>query len=291
MSSCTSMRLGQVQISPWFRANITAPSTALSKKASSCWATLGMKIMGDLPPSSMVTGMMVLAAACITLWPVTVDPVNAILAIRSDVDSAAPASAPKPVTMLSTPGGSRSPTSSISTMMEVGVCSAGFKTMQLPAARAGATFQAAMRRGKFQGMICPTTPRGSLMTMLTVSSSCSAMLPSSARMAAAKYLKWSTTKGRSAAIVSLTALPLSMVSTIARCCRLASILSAIFSRMFERVVADVLPQAGAAACAASSAASTSACPERAALVKATPSMGDLLSKYSPPMGGTNLPPM
>lgn len=43
-------------------------------------------------------------------------------------------------------------------MMEVGVCSAGFSTTVLPAASAGASFQAAMRMGKFQGMICPITP-------------------------------------------------------------------------------------------------------------------------------------
>ena len=39
-----------------------------------------------------------------------------------------------------------------------GVVSAGFKTQVLPAASAGASFHAAMRRGKFQGMICPQTP-------------------------------------------------------------------------------------------------------------------------------------
>ena len=43
-------------------------------------------------------------------------------------------------------------------MMHSGVCSAGFSTTQLPAASAGANFQTAIRIGKFQGMICPTTP-------------------------------------------------------------------------------------------------------------------------------------
>jgi len=33
-------------------------------------------------------------------------------------------------------------------------------TMVQPAARAGATFHANMRRGKFHGMIWPTTPTG-----------------------------------------------------------------------------------------------------------------------------------
>ncbi len=72
-----------------------------------------------------------------------------------------PASSPKPLTMLSTPGGSRSPISSASTRIEAGVCSAGFSTTQLPAASAGASFQTAIRIGKFHGMIWPTTPSGS----------------------------------------------------------------------------------------------------------------------------------
>ena len=36
-----------------------------------------------------------------------------------------------------------------------------FRTTVLPAASAGAIFQAAMRSGKFQGMICAHTPTGS----------------------------------------------------------------------------------------------------------------------------------
>jgi hypothetical protein len=70
--------------------------------------------------------------------------------------------------------------------------------------------------------------------MLTVCSSCSEIVPSSARIAPAKYLKWSMINGRSAARVSLTALPFSMVSTMARYSRLASILSAIFKRILLR---------------------------------------------------------
>ncbi len=65
--------------------------------------------------------------------------------------------------MLSTPGGSRSAISSIKMSRLMGVDSAGFNTMQLPAPKAGGIFQAAMRMGKFHGMICPTTPSGSWM--------------------------------------------------------------------------------------------------------------------------------
>ena len=42
-----------------------------------------------------------------------------------------------------------------------GVCSASFSTMVQPHASAGASFHAAISRGKFQGIICATTPMGS----------------------------------------------------------------------------------------------------------------------------------
>ncbi len=95
--------------------------------------------------------------------PTGVEPVKAILAMRLLVARASPASLPKPWTTLSTPGGSRSPMTSSSTQMPSGVCSAGLSTTQLPAASAGASFQAAISSGKFHGMICPTTPKGSWM--------------------------------------------------------------------------------------------------------------------------------
>ena len=93
--------------------------------------------------------------------PVVVSPVKATLATRLDCASGLPASTPKPCTTLTTPGGRMSASMSISTAMPIGVCSAGFNTTQLPAARAGASFQIAISKGKFQGMICATTPNGS----------------------------------------------------------------------------------------------------------------------------------
>ncbi len=93
--------------------------------------------------------------------PVVVSPVKATLAMRLFWASGLPASTPKPLTTLRTPGGRMSPIRSISTMMPIGVCSAGFSTTQFPAARAGASFHDAIRIGKFHGMIWPTTPSGS----------------------------------------------------------------------------------------------------------------------------------
>jgi hypothetical protein len=118
-------------------------------------------MFGLLPPSSSVTGMMFSVAYCMISRPVSVDPVNATLAIRGLVASAWPASPPRPLTTFSTPSGSRSPTISISFRIDTGVSVAGLSTTALPAASAGASFQAAMSSGKFHGMIWPTTPNGS----------------------------------------------------------------------------------------------------------------------------------
>ena len=67
------------------------------------------KMLGLLPPSSSVTGMRFWLAYCMISRPVVVSPVKAILAIRLLDASGLPASTPKPLTMLTTPGGSRSP--------------------------------------------------------------------------------------------------------------------------------------------------------------------------------------
>ena len=123
--------------------------------------TSSKKTLGDLPPSSRVTGMMFSEAYCMISRPVVVSPVNAILRMRGDCASGLPASRPKPLTTLTTPAGSRSAISSMNTMIEAGVCSAGLITTALPAASAGASFHTPISSGKFHGMIWPTTPSGS----------------------------------------------------------------------------------------------------------------------------------
>lgn len=65
------------------------------------------------------------------------------------------------VMMLKTPGG-KMPSARRANSSRVRPASfEGFSTVQSPAARTGASFQAPIRKGKFQGMIWPTTPRGS----------------------------------------------------------------------------------------------------------------------------------
>ncbi len=143
-------------------------------------------MFGDLPPSSVVDGMRFWAAYCMISRPVTVSPVNAILAIRGFVASALPISAPGPVTTLMTPAGRALSMTSMSLRIDHGVGDAGLITTQLPAASAGASFHAAMSSGKLNGMIWPTTPSGSRKWYATVSLSISVVVPSSARAAAAK---------------------------------------------------------------------------------------------------------
>ena len=81
--------------------------------------------------------------------------------------------------MLITPGGTMSWISSASLRIDHGVGLAGFSTVQFPAARAGAIFQAAIRSGKLNGMICPTTPSGSWKWYAIVFLSISEIVPSS----------------------------------------------------------------------------------------------------------------
>ena len=132
-----------------------APGMATDRSAS------GNTIAGDLPPSSRLTFLRLPAAAWTMSLPTSVDPVNATLSTSGCAAIAAPAM-PSPVMRLNTPGGK--PASVISSPSRIalsGVCSAGFMMIVQPAASAGAIFHTAIISGKFQGMICPTTPTGS----------------------------------------------------------------------------------------------------------------------------------
>src|SRR5208283_596514 len=134
----------------------SAPSTAASQSASA------KNTLGDFPPSSSVTRFKVSAALFTIILPTAALTVNAILSTLGWATSAEPAISPTPFTMLTTPGGKPASSNQLANSSAVsGVCSAGFNTQVQPAAIAGASFQAAISRGKFQGMICPATPTGS----------------------------------------------------------------------------------------------------------------------------------
>ena len=85
------------------------------------------------------------AQAAATLLPVSTDPVKATPAMRSSLTIAEPTS-PAPTTMFTTPGG-RCSKHPASMSVDSGVSSDGFATTVLPAAIAGASFQASSSSG------------------------------------------------------------------------------------------------------------------------------------------------
>ena len=111
MSDWIRLRDGHVHTSPWLRANMVKPSSALSWKSSLAAITSEKKMLGLLPPSSRVTGMRFCDAYCMIKRPVVVSPVKAIFLMRALDANGLPASTPNPLTMLTTPGGITSPMS------------------------------------------------------------------------------------------------------------------------------------------------------------------------------------
>jgi hypothetical protein len=92
--------------------------------------------------------------------PTCVEPVKATLSTSACRTSAAPVR-PSPVTILTTPGGTSAWRSTSQKSSAVsGVVCAGLSTTVLPAASAGAIFQASMSSGKFHGITWAATPSG-----------------------------------------------------------------------------------------------------------------------------------
>src|SRR5690348_17631776 len=105
-------------------------------------------MFGDFPPSSSVTRFTVSAACLTMILPTAALPVKAILLTSGCGTSGAPQVSPKPVMMLTTPGGRPTSASQFAISSAViGVCSAGLSTQVQPAASAGASFQAAINSG------------------------------------------------------------------------------------------------------------------------------------------------
>ena len=165
----------------------------------------------------------------------------------------------------------------------------GFNTTVHPAARAGASFHAAIRNGKFQGIICPTTPIGSLNIRFNVFSSSIFEVPSSLLIAPAKYLKWSAPNGISANEVSLIGFPLSILSTAAKKSLFLSIISAIFNNTSWRSIGDVFFQLSNAFSAAFTAASTSSAVASDIAANSSPVEGLYAFNVPPSEEGTHFP--
>ncbi len=140
------------------------PSATTAGSASS------RMMAGSLPPSSRVTRFRSGAAAAATFFPVAMDPVKLIFRGTGWLVIQAPRSSP-PLTTFRTPGGRTDRRSSPVLRVDSGVNGDGFRTMVLPASRAGAIFQKARFTGKFHGVMAATTPRGRWTTSTKASSS------------------------------------------------------------------------------------------------------------------------
>src|ERR1041385_5305708 len=150
------MRLVAVQRCPVVpNAPHNPPSIAKSRLASSS------TIIGFLPPSSSEQCLKLLAAVVPMIFPTAEEPVNEIARTSGCSSIGAPASAPKPVTMLITPFGNPASTSARTKLnVERGVSWAGLITQVLPHTIAGNNFHEGIAMGKFHGAIMPQTPIG-----------------------------------------------------------------------------------------------------------------------------------
>lgn len=104
--------------------------------------------VGALAPGSRVTGMILCAAARPMPRPTSVGPVKASLS-TSEVVRYSPERSPEPLMTSSTPAGRRpaSSMSRVSSSTDSEAALEGLKTTVLPATSAGASSQAAMRKG------------------------------------------------------------------------------------------------------------------------------------------------
>ena len=148
-------RLPATQAWPALKRMLRAMQSAASVRSASAKTSCGL-----LPPSSSVIGFMpVRAMLAMIAWPAPVEPVKLTLAMPGWPVSAVPVVGPSPRTTLTMPAGMPARTASSATRREEkGVISEGFSTTALPAASAGPSFQPAIDRGKFQGVIAATTP-------------------------------------------------------------------------------------------------------------------------------------
>ena len=100
-----------------------------------------------------------LEVEAIIFFPTSVDPVKAIFLTKGWFVICCPVD-PSPVTILMTPLGNFAFIHNSAKYIAVKeVYSAGLRTTVFPQAMAGAIFQASINKGKFQGIICPTTPK------------------------------------------------------------------------------------------------------------------------------------
>src|SRR5919108_3111415 len=214
-SSCTSRwtssRSAAVQLWPALRKQASSvAATAASRSASSSTTS------GPLPPISRSTSLP--AARSATRCPVAIDPMNPTADVPGFAATSSPTTGPGPVTMLNTPGGRPASTMhSASFTAHTDVVGAGTHTTAFPAARAGATISAGIVYGQFQGVITPTTPRGTRYTRTRFPASTEGGIRPSSRVASAAAMsKYTASSSTSSWASARSGLPWSSVRVRAR---------------------------------------------------------------------------
>ena len=254
-----------------------------------------MTICGLLPPISSVIRFRLLSAEYFRKYrPTSVDPVNETTSTSGCRPSARPAVSPKPGTTFSTPSGIPASAASSATRSALsGDSSAGLTITELPAARAGPSFQPSMAAGKFHGSTAPTTPAGSRTISPRLSSPVGEILPNSLSRLSAYQRSVFTTSGRSRSSQSAIGFPASSASSRAIWAALASTRSAKRSSTRLRSAgASLLHRPlSKAARAATTARSMSSAPHSATAARAWPVAGFSVSKVCPDTESVNEPLM
>ena len=187
------------------------------------------------------------------------EPVNDTAFTGSAFTIASPTSPPEPQIRLTTPlGMPASWQASASLQAHSGAAVAGFTRTVFPATKAGASFHAGMALGKFQGLICATTPSGRRTAyMNTRSRSEGTWIPGMREPSPPKYRKILIERIVSP-LASGSVLPSSRVISCASVSRLRSRMSATLYRYAPRAGPVNAAHAGNASWAASAATLTSA---------------------------------
>ena len=112
-----------------------------------------------MPPSSSTAGLSWEAAAWATILPERVEPVNTIM---SDSETARAPTSPSPTATAKSPSGKR-PVAWIAASSHravLDVHSEGLSSTAFPASNAAKASPIGIKKGMFQGVMRPTTPRG-----------------------------------------------------------------------------------------------------------------------------------
>jgi len=128
------------------------------RKAAVARSALRATMVGDLPPSSSVTGTRFCAALRITALPTWVLPVNTMWSKGCEV-KISPKSGP-PVTTPTSSGSNMSTTASATTWAVHDTTSEGLRMARFPAASALASGLNRVNSGAFQVPMMPTVPLG-----------------------------------------------------------------------------------------------------------------------------------